>query len=274
MTIQHTVTVKKEKCIHCGLCIQDCVAACLEFDEEKIPRYKAGGGQRCLACQHCMLVCPEGALSFGGLDPEACGTVSYGDSGQLLGLIKSRRSIRAYKQQNLSQEQLDSIKDMLAYAPTGVNAPSVHFSLVATREKMDEIRKVTYDCLKTVREDSPLFVIKEMAEAFKKEGKDLVYRGAPALIITSVDTKAAASVCQTTDPVIALSYLDLYAASMGLGTVWDGFAVALARAFPEIEAQFQIPRGCSLGFVMAIGIPAISYQRTPQRTTDRITIIR
>lgn len=113
-----------------------------------------------------------------------------------------------------------------------------------------------------------------MAEASSKVGKDLVYRGAPALVAASVDTKTAASVCQTVDPVIALSYLELYAASLGLGTVWDGIAVALAREFPEIEAQFQIPQGCKLSFLMALGIPDISYQRTPQRTTDRITIIR
>ena len=74
--IQRTITVEKEACIHCGLCIRDCVAACLEFDEEKIPRYLPEGEQRCLACQHCMLVCPKGALSFGGLQPEQCGTVS------------------------------------------------------------------------------------------------------------------------------------------------------------------------------------------------------
>ena len=163
---------------------------------------------------------------------------------------------------------------MLAYAPTGVNAPSVRLSLVATRRKMDEIRQITYDCLKTIRADSPLFIIKEMAEASSKVGKDLVYRGAPALVAASVDTKTAASVCQTVDPVIALSYLELYAASLGLGTVWDGIAVALAREFPEIEAQFQIPQGCKLSFLMVLGIPDISYQRTPQRTTDRITIIR
>lgn len=272
--IQRTITVEKEACIHCGLCIRDCVAACLEFDEEKIPRYLPEGEQRCLACQHCMLVCPKGALSFGGLQPEQCGTVSYGTHEELLKLIKSRRSTRAYKKEDLSQEQLDKLTEMLAYAPTGVNAPSVRFSLVATRKKMDKIRKITYDCLNTVRADSPLFIIKEMAEASKRAGKDLVYRGAPALVVASVDTKTAASVCQTVDPVIALSYLELYAASLGLGTVWDGIAVALARTFPEIEAQFQIPQGCKLSFLMALGIPDISYQRTPQRTTDRITIIR
>ena len=45
--LQRTITVEKEKCIHCGLCIWDCVAACLEFDEEKDSRYLPEGEQRC-----------------------------------------------------------------------------------------------------------------------------------------------------------------------------------------------------------------------------------
>ena len=39
---------------------------CLEFDGEKIPKYVDGGDQFCVGCQHCMAICPAGALSFGG----------------------------------------------------------------------------------------------------------------------------------------------------------------------------------------------------------------
>ena len=94
----------------------------------------------------------------------------------------------------------------------------------------------------------------------------------PALVIVSVDEKKAAETCKNADPIIALSYLELYAASLGLGTVWDGFAVALAQHFPKIEAQFHIPKHCQLGFVMALGIPAVAYARTPQLKTDNVEI--
>lgn len=30
-----SVTVDAGKCIHCGMCIRDCVVGCIEFDEEK-----------------------------------------------------------------------------------------------------------------------------------------------------------------------------------------------------------------------------------------------
>lgn len=171
-------------------------------------------------------------------------------------------------------KKIEKLKDMLAYPPTGVNAPSLRFSIIATRQKMDELRKITYDCLESIPADSPLAFLKDMADKSLQAGRDLVYRGAPALVIVSVDEKKAAETCKNADPIIALSYLELYAASLGLGTVWDGFAVALAQHFPKIEAQFHIPKHCQLCFVMALGIPAVAYARTPQLKTDNVEIIK
>ena len=40
--MERSITIDKSKCISCGLCIKDCFCGCLEFDEEKHPRYRAG----------------------------------------------------------------------------------------------------------------------------------------------------------------------------------------------------------------------------------------
>ena len=64
------ITIDKENCIHCGLCIKDCVVSIIEFDDEKIPQYKHGNENACVGCQHCMAICPTGALSFGGKSPK------------------------------------------------------------------------------------------------------------------------------------------------------------------------------------------------------------
>ena len=52
--------VDKEKCIHCGLCIKDCSAKALMFDENQTPIIDE---KRCFKCQHCLAVCPVGAIS-------------------------------------------------------------------------------------------------------------------------------------------------------------------------------------------------------------------
>ena len=101
------ITINKERCIHCGLCIQDCITGCLEFDEGCFPKYKNGGANKCIACQHCMAICPKGALAFGSRNPDDSDKVTYGNSEELLGIIKSRRSIREYKNENISLSKFD-----------------------------------------------------------------------------------------------------------------------------------------------------------------------
>lgn len=31
--MKRMIAVDEEKCIHCGMCLRDCVASCLEFDD-------------------------------------------------------------------------------------------------------------------------------------------------------------------------------------------------------------------------------------------------
>ena len=96
----NTINIDKEKCIHCGLCISDCVSKCISFDDEKFP--KMDDESRCLQCQHCLAICPTGALSFNGRNPENSESVNYDD---LLTLIKSRRSVRQYKDEEIPKIQ-------------------------------------------------------------------------------------------------------------------------------------------------------------------------
>ena len=43
-----SINVDPSKCIHCGLCLKDCMMGALEFGEGKIPRYADGGHDRCV----------------------------------------------------------------------------------------------------------------------------------------------------------------------------------------------------------------------------------
>ena len=136
------IVVDKSKCTHCGLCISDCVSGCISFDGENFP--KTDDEKRCISCQHCLAICPTGALSFGDKHPNNSQNVEYSD---ILGLIKSRKSVRQYKEEEIPQELLDKLKQMLPYVPTGCNNHSLHFSIVETKSAMDEIRKKVNDLL-------------------------------------------------------------------------------------------------------------------------------
>ena len=265
------ITINKERCIRCGLCIQDCITGCLEFDEGCFPKYKNGGSNKCIACQHCMAICPKGALAFGSRNPDDSDKVIYGNSEELLGIIKSRRSTREYKSENIPKEKLEKIKRMLSYAPTGGNSNDLHFSIVETKDMMDEIRKLTYKKGAKMTDTPPILHI---ASEEYKSGKDTIYRGATAMVAVAIDKSRAFVGCETVDPIIALSYLELYAHSLGIGTLWCDFALMALEHVPEAYDLLKIPKEYTLSYVMLMGVPAIKYQRTTQPESFSIKSIR
>ncbi len=265
------ITVDNDKCIHCGMCIKDCLVCALDFDESKHPKYTEIGQNNCVACQHCMAICPVGALSFGDKKPADSMEVGYGNSEELLQLIKSRRSYRKYKNESVAKEKLDKIIDMLNYPPTGENKDNLHFSIVETKEKMEEIRRVTYERISSLQNHSPLF---KMAKDAYENGNDIIYRGASSMVAVGIDKNNTVAGCETADPIIALSYLDLYAQSLGLGTLWCDFALMFANQIPEVYSLLEIPDNYTLDYILLLGIPAVKYKRTTQSDKAHIKLLK
>lgn len=65
--------IEKEKCIGCGLCINVCAGGIISLDENHVARiadFQEFGWDGCWKCQHCLAVCPKGAISILGKHPE------------------------------------------------------------------------------------------------------------------------------------------------------------------------------------------------------------
>lgn len=264
-----TISVDKDKCTHCGLCISDCTTGCIDFDSENFP--KTVDEKRCISCQHCLAICPTGALSFGDKHPNGSQAVEYSD---ILGLIKSRRSVRQYGEDEIAPEIMDKLKQMLPYVPTGCNNHSLHFSIVEKKSAMDEIRKKVNDLLIKTMSYKALSPIMNKFSRYKDaflKGEDVIFRGAPHMIVASSPLSAP---CANVDPIIALSYFELYAQHLGLGTCWCGFAQACLKIFPELCEILEIPSGYKPVYVMLFGNPKVKYQRTVQPEPYKISEIK
>jgi nitroreductase len=236
-----------------------------------IPHYADGNGQGCVGCQHCMAVCPTGALSFGGVNPDELPETGYGDSDEIMSLIRSRRSIRKYKKQDVPPEKLEMIRQMLAYSPTTANLPDLHFSIIGTREKMDAIREATYRNIKESGPTSPLY---QFSYDRWLQGEDLIYRNAPSMVVAAVNSRMLGDeTLKTVDPIIALSYVDLYAQSLGLGTLWVYAAYQALRSYPDVLRMTEIPEGYQLSFVLLLGIPNVKYQRVVKKEPTSVRIV-
>ncbi len=256
------VEFSKDKCVKCGACAKDCITYSIDFDDEGYPKIADNGEERCIACQHCFAICPVGAITFDGKSPECAPKTDFPNPDLVLNLIKSRRSVRQYKSEEVSQEILQKIKDMLGYIPTGCNYKSLHFSFIESKSVMDKIRNYTNErILKLI---SNKFTVKyagkfiKYKEAFEN-GEDIIYRNAPHMIVVSSSVKAP---CANVDPIIALSYIELYAQSLGLGTCWCGFAQACFKILPKLASVVEIPDGYKPVYVMLLGESAIKYHRS------------
>lgn len=254
--------VDESKCIHCGLCVKDCIAKVYELDENKVP--KATGEKRCIGCQHCLAVCPVGAISVFDKNPDECDKVFAQNPDMILNLIQSRRSYRFYKNENVEAEKLQKLKDMLSYSPTGCNVHSLHFSFIDDVEVMNEFRNHVNKKVIDALTKSPIKSVGEKFDIYKKlllKGEDVIFRGAPNMVVVSNPVNAP---CANEDPIIALSYFELYAQSMGIGTCWCGLAQSCLMFFPELSKYLQIPDGYQPGYVMLFGPKDINYTRVIQ----------
>ena len=95
--------VDESKCVGCGLCQLACPSMLIEMNEHKKPGLKPVKSMDwygCWGCQHCLTVCPNGAISVLGKKPEdSLPLPSDAIATDLERLVCSRRSCRQFPDQ-------------------------------------------------------------------------------------------------------------------------------------------------------------------------------
>ncbi|MGM0416926.1 MAG: nitroreductase family protein [Thermodesulfobacteriota bacterium] len=271
--------IDQNKCDACGLCVADCPRNIIKLDPalSKVPFIPADKEELCFDCQHCMAICPYGALSIGGRALEDCMPIPghLPAINAMETLIKGRRSVRQFAQEDLAQSTIEHLIEVASHAPTGVNVQQVHFHVIKERSSMDMLR---HRCMEEIRQviergelpDKRSFFA-DFVRLWDEKGIDSLFRGAPHMVVTSSPAKLPTP---ETDGIIALANFELYAASSGVGTLWDGLALwAIRDIAPTLRQTLGIPDEHVIGYVMAFGKPAVKYQRTVQRDKARISYV-
>lgn len=262
------LTVNKETCTKCGICAVPC--RMIYFKEGSYPRQVPGTDEFCMRCGHCVGLCPTGSLKHKEM-PETPAIekkleISFEQCSQL---IKSRRSIREYRDKPVPKEEFERIIDVARYAPTGHNMQGVRWLVVNERKKIREITTIGAEWLRSLMKSSPQFAqlfagIIERIDA----GEEVFLQGAPAVVLTySEKNNPIAAV----DCVIALSYFDLAAKKAGFGTCWAGFMMMAAANYPDMIKAIALPEGFTPHGALMVGYPKYKYQRIPARKPASIT---
>ena len=268
--------IEEEKCIECALCAQDCPVRIIKMDPK--PIILPNKEKNCLKCQHCLAICPTGALSILGKKPEDSVLVKgeIPKAQTLSRLIKTRRSIRKYKQEDLKPELIQELMDTASYAPTGHNDNAVLLSLIDNKSDLEKFREQVYNSIKKAKEDGTLEKQYEHLSVFQKVWEssktDIIFRDAPHLLIASapsVDSSPEA------DCLITLSYFELLANTHGIGTLWNGLVKwAINDIDPNLRVLIGIPESHTIGYVLLFGKPDVKYTRSIQSDGLKINRIQ
>jgi len=260
--------INEAVCTKCALCAADCPARIIDM-AKGYPAIAPENEASCYRCQHCLAVCPTGAVSILGRKPEDSMPLAGGfpEALQMETLIKGRRSVRRYQEENLPPELLLRLLDVACHAPSGMNFRQVHFTLVEDRSKLSQLRdEMMAGLSRKLREGSfpaGLEFLADFIPQWEEERIDFLFRGAPHLLVASAPRSI---VTPEQDCLIALSYFDLFAQTLGVGTVWDGLAkCVIDDVLPEFRSRLGIPEDHVIGYAMAFGRPAVQYARSTQQ---------
>lgn len=261
--------VDEARCTQCGECAADCPGNAISMNGYPV----MSSEERCFQCQHCLAICPTGAVSILGLDPDAsiqlAGNLPEPD--RLATLIKGRRTVRRYTGRDLAPELIDELLAVACHAPTGVNRQAVLFSVIREGAVMETLRSEVMAKLVGLKEKLPAGYLTYAVQAWQENGRDIIFRGAPHLLVTSA---AKHAICPAQDCLIAMTTFQLMAHARGVGTVWDGMFMAVLSLFPELLSRLGIPEDHLLGYAMAFGEPAVEYHRTVQRGPAMVNFVR
>jgi nitroreductase/NAD-dependent dihydropyrimidine dehydrogenase PreA subunit len=266
--------VDENKCKRDGICASECPMAIIKLkDGDGFPELVHRGEQMCLVCGHCVAVCPHGALSHDQVPIEECPVIDKEliiNEHQAVQFLRSRRSIRFFKDKSPNRATLQRLINIARYAPTAGNGQLVQWLVLTDPARIKEMAGIAVDWMRTVLGKAPQSAPPYMpvvVDAWDK-GFDSVLRNAPVVVVASAPKEASNGMVDVT---LALSYFELAAPVLGLGTCWAGLLEGALLSSKAARRAIGLPDGHPHHYPMMVGYPKTKYYRLPQRKTPKIS---
>jgi nitroreductase/Pyruvate/2-oxoacid:ferredoxin oxidoreductase delta subunit len=270
------IEINQEACNKCGICAAECPRRIITIQDDGFPQLTGLAEVSCNGCGHCVAVCPKGCLSHRDSPLDMSPEIQEGLKiipEQVEQLLKSRRSVRVFKNKPVSHEIITRLIEDARYAPTGHNLQEVEWLVIDNKKVLDHIEELGIEWLQWVIKEMPKMAAESNMEeklARQKLKHDAFLRGAPVLIVTHTREGGMVSLLGAIDSANALSFLDLAANSLGLGTCWAGYVYIMANLFPPVREVLALPEGHVVCGSILLGYNTYKYHRIPVRKVPRI----
>ena len=234
-----TITRDANLCTKCGTCVLTCGATVyVQESKDSIPEVINPGS--CISDGYCVAICPKNAIVHSEF-PEGyvkpVNAENMPSSEEVLELLRTRRSIRVFKDKPVERQLIEGIIEAARFAPSQDNLQTTEFIVVQDKELLEKIVQAVgnfcADFLAKLR--NPLMrrilpiVMRVPAQAVTEfvlphfehyvaeiqKGRDPVLHNAPSLILFHAEERPMSYV--DINASLALHNAALMAYSQGLG---------------------------------------------------------
>ena len=213
--------------------------------------------QYCINCGQCTCICPGDAITIieNTEKPEQYDRKINAPVQQVEQLLKTRRSVRVFKEKQVPRQVLEEVLNITRWIPTASNNQQLKWIVIHSPEKVRQISKLTIEWIKQTG------MYTEIVAQWEKD-QDIVLRKAPCLIIVLGENDYFWS---NAEAGIALTYLELFAYAKKLGTCWAGFFTKAVNSFAPLADYLELPDGYKVCGGVMIGYPVFRFHSIPVR---------
>lgn len=290
------ITIDRSLCKQDGICAMVCPEG-IFVQQEKLAIPELLYEEDCIACGHCVAICRHSAISHSEFEPTAVRAIQFEQmpsTEQVMEMLKSRRSIREFRDKPVEKQSIERIIDGSRCAPSGHNSQSTEFLVVQDKDVLKQVSALVIEYFKfeIKRFANPFFrtlallANQEMAESgldelsgFKRiikmfeTGADPILNDAPVLLAFHAHRNI---VFADINAQLALQNASLVAHSLGVGHFYTGWVLSpcrapMARAWNQrIPDLLGIPPENQLYGALALGYPIPKFKRMIERKRAQI----
>ena len=263
MPIKNSMKLDKDLCSKCGICADVCPGNIMSIGEDGYP--KSDRLAFCITCGHCVAHCPNEAIELEVVTlKEQQKKPAPLPKEQAVSFLRGRRSVRKYKQENVPHDLMRELLDVARMAPTGGNTQGLSFFVIEDKETLSKISGAVLNFIEKGSAEGKLpGAYGIMAADARKTGRDIILRGAPCLVVAHASELMP---LRKDNARFALTYAELFAPSLGLGSCWAGFVDMCAfSGYSELLELIKFPEGHFYCAAIMVGFPKYKCYRMVDR---------
>jgi nitroreductase/NAD-dependent dihydropyrimidine dehydrogenase PreA subunit len=279
------LNISLEKCENCNKCVDICPEGIFK---KHSPVPKITSKEHCMSCGQCSMICPTSAITHENYSKKQLHSMNpelNASPEQIMQIIKSRRSTRAFQNKKISPSIIEKIIEAANFAPSAKNKQTTRYVVVTNPEILKSITEITFNFMKEAvklfnntnfissvnPDEAKVFLqIKPSYEHIIESyecGYDLILHNAPTVIFFHAEKSALSAEVNAN---LALENASLMSTALGIGSFYAGYITGASIRTEFINKLINIPPQNQVYAVLAIGHPKYEFKKWADKNQTQI----